>query len=86
MEEIIVSIEGMMCGHCEEHVNECVRNLFQVKEVSSSHKENKTVIITDAFDEEKLRKGIDELGYKITNIERRPYEKKGILSGLFKRQ
>lgn len=73
MEEIIVGIEGMMCGHCEEHVNKCVRSLFQVKKVTSSHQKKETVIITDDFDETKLREAIRELGYQVTKIERRPY-------------
>ena len=31
MVEITVGIEGMACGMCEAHINEAVRNAFQVK-------------------------------------------------------
>lgn len=35
MVKTIVGIEGMACGMCEAHVNEAVRNAFQVKKVVS---------------------------------------------------
>ena len=36
MIKLIVGIEGMACGMCEAHINEAVRNAFQVKKVTSS--------------------------------------------------
>ena len=47
MVEITVGIEGMACGMCEAHINEAVRNAFQVKKVSSSHTKKRTVIIAE---------------------------------------
>ena len=32
-----VKVDGMMCGMCESHVNEAIRNAFKVKKVNSSH-------------------------------------------------
>ena len=37
MIKLTVGIEGMACGMCEAHINETVRNTFQVKKVTSSH-------------------------------------------------
>ena len=37
MVKITVGIDGMACGMCEAHINEAVRNAFQVKKVASSH-------------------------------------------------
>ena len=31
MEQIIAKIDGMMCGMCESHMNDMVRNNFKVK-------------------------------------------------------
>ena len=45
MEKITVGVDGMMCGHCEAHVNDAVRNALKVKKVSSSHAKKETVII-----------------------------------------
>ncbi len=81
MQEITVGVEGMMCGMCENHVNECVRKHFSVKKVTSSHEKKRTVILAEEeLDEEKLRAAIDETGYTVTSIETRPYEKKRLFS------
>ena len=47
MVKITVGIEGMACGMCEAHINEAVRNAFQVKKVTSSHAKKQTVIIAE---------------------------------------
>ena len=53
----IVDIDGMMCGMCESHVNDAVRNNFKVKKVSSSHGKGRTVIESEApLDEGDLRR------------------------------
>ena len=39
MQQITLKIDGMMCGMCESHINESIRNNFSVKKVTSSHKE-----------------------------------------------
>ncbi len=81
MQEITVGVEGMMCGMCENHVNECVRKHFPVKKVTSSHEKKRTVILAEEeLDEEKLREAIGETGYTVTSIETRPYEKKRLFS------
>ena len=38
MIETTVSINGMACGMCESHVNDVVRQNFQIKKVTSSHR------------------------------------------------
>ena len=56
MVKITVGIEGMACGMCEAHINEAVRNTFQVKKVSSSHTKKQTVIIAEKdIPEEELK-------------------------------
>lgn len=47
MVKITVGIEGMACGMCEAHINEAVRNAFQVKKVASSHTKKQTVILAE---------------------------------------
>ena len=37
MQQITLKIDGMMCGMCESHINESIRNNFSVKKVTSSH-------------------------------------------------
>ena len=47
MEKITVKIDGMMCGMCESHVNESIRNAFSVKKVTSSQAKGETIILTE---------------------------------------
>ena len=37
MVKTTLGIDGMMCGMCESHMNDAIRNNFDVKKVTSSH-------------------------------------------------
>ena len=79
----ILQIDGMMCGHCEAHVNDTIRQAFPVKKVESSHTKKETVILSEEpLDEEKLRAVIAQTGYTLGEIRTEPYEKKGMFSFL----
>ena len=74
-----VEIEGMMCGMCENHVNDAIRNAIKVKKVKSSHKDKKTEIISETEpDEDAIRKAVSDTGYEVKGITTEPYEKKGL--------
>ena len=77
MLKITMEIDGMMCGMCESHINDAIRREFKVKKVTSSHIKKQTVILTEKpLDEDKLRKVIDETGYKVMSIETAEEEKR----------
>lgn len=69
MIKITVNVEGMMCPHCEAHVNEAVKAAFQTEDVVSSH-EKKTTVFTspEHVDEDKIREVIKNAGYEVTGI------------------
>ena len=46
MLKITMEIDGMMCGMCENHINDAIRREFKVKKVTSSHTKRQTVILT----------------------------------------
>ena len=78
-----LQIDGMMCGHCEAHVNDTIRQAFPVKKVESSHTKKETVILSEEpLDEEKLRAVSAQTGYTLGEIRTEPYEKKGLFSFL----
>ena len=81
-----LQIDGMMCGHCEAHVNDAVRKAFSVKKVTSSHKRKETVLLTEEKpDETKLAQAIQASGYDVLGIRTEPYEAPKGLLGRFKK-
>lgn len=72
-----LKIDGMMCGMCESHINDAVRNNFKIKKVTSSHSKGTTEIISESSpDETALKEMIGKTGYKVLEIKTEPYEKK----------
>lgn len=86
MQQITLKIDGMMCGMCESHINESIRNAFSVKKVTSSHTKGETVILTEEnIEETKLKEVIAKTGYKLLSVSKAPYgKKKGFFSFLKK--
>ncbi len=80
MTETVVMIDGMMCGMCESHINDVVRQNFDVKKVSSSHSKGRCVILSeDPIDEGKLRDAINATGYEVKSVESAPApERRGL--------
>ena len=83
MVKITVGIDGMACGMCEAHINEAVRNAFQVKKVTSSHTKKQTVILAEKnIPEQELKNVVAAAGYDAVSVSSEPYEKKGLFSAL----
>ena len=69
MVKVTVNVEGMMCPHCEAHVNEAIKKAFGVEDVVSSHEKKTTVFTSDKkVDEDKIRQTIKDAGYEVTGI------------------
>ena len=64
MVKTVLKIDGMMCGMCESHMNDLIRNHCKVKKVSSSAKKGETVVISEeSLDIPMLEKEIKEIRY-----------------------
>ena len=64
-----VTIEGMMCGHCEMHVKNALEALDGVTSDEVSH-EAGTAVVTLAGDvsDDTMKKAVEDQGYKVTAI------------------
>ena len=63
MEKIVIGVEGMMCEMCVKHVKEALQKEgYSNVDVSLSKKE--ATFETTAFDEEKIKKVIENAGYQ----------------------
>lgn len=81
-----LKIDGMMCGMCESHINDAIRNSFDVKKVNSSHTKGETVIVSkEALDENKIKSVIDKTGYELKSISSEEFEEKKGLFGFLKK-
>ena len=49
MIKTVVKIDGMMCGMCESHINDAIRQHFAVKKVKSSKRKKETVIVSECY-------------------------------------
>ena len=84
--EKTMRIEGMMCGHCEAHMNDAIRNNFRVKKVTSDHKTGETVILTESdITDDELKKAIAPTGYAFIDTTRTEKEAGGGLFGFMKK-
>ena len=68
MVKITVNVEGMMCPHCEAHVNEAVKAAFQAEDVVSSHEKKTTVLHSPEHIDEDKPEVIKNAGYEVTGI------------------
>lgn len=63
--EIIVKIDGMMCGHCEAHMTEAFMKLDGVKKAKCSHVDKKAVLtVTKDISKDIIEKTVKATGYK----------------------
>ena len=87
MFEYRLKVTGMMCEHCENHVNEAIKHNFKVKRINSDRKADETVFTTDErVDEEKLKDVIKEVGYSLEKVDcAEAEEKKSFFGRVFKK-
>ena len=77
MVKTILDIDGMMCGMCESHMNDAIRNAFEVEKVTTSHTKGTTEIISkEPLSREALTEAVEKTGYKILEINEEEYTKK----------
>ena len=81
MVRIVIGINGMTCGMCEAHINEAIRNAFQVNKVTSSRARKQTVILAGQEISGQEIKDVNEKdGYEVVSLSIGPYENKGCFS------
>ena len=82
MKEIVLLVNGMMCGNCEKHVNEAALSVAGVKSaVADKDAKNVVVKAKDSVDPNALKAAIEEAGYEVVGVEEKTVEeKKGFFS------
>ncbi len=67
--EKTMTIEGMMCAHCEARVKKCLETLPQVEEAVVSHEAGTAVVkLQEAVEDAVLKNAVEEQDYKVLGI------------------
>ena len=68
--EKTMTIEGMMCGHCEANVKKCLEALSQVEKAEVSHEKGTAVVtLAENAADELLIKAVEDQDYKVLSIQ-----------------
>ena len=66
MKEIIINVEGMMCGGCEKRIQNSLKNIEGVQEVIANHTENIVKVVSNEnVSENILKSKIEDIGFKV---------------------
>ena len=68
--EKTLTIEGMMCGHCEARVKKCLEELPEVTEAAVSHEAGTAVVTLNAeVSDDALKSAVEAQDYKVLSVE-----------------
>ena len=62
-----ISIEGMMCGHCQARVEKALKEVAGVTDVTVSL-ENKNAVVTGDASADALKQAVVDAGYEVTDV------------------
>lgn len=65
MEQLKLTVSGMMCEHCKMRVNNAILNVSGVKEVNVSLKDGTVEVKGESLDETKIKAAITSAGYEV---------------------
>lgn len=67
--EKVMTIEGMMCGHCEKAVKTALEAIDGVESATADHEKNEAVVkLSKNVDDSVLKDTVEKLEYKVTEI------------------
>lgn len=66
MREIIINVKGMVCGGCENRVQNAVKTIKGVKKVVANYKDGTvTIIAKENIDEKEITEKIENIGFEV---------------------
>ena len=66
MEEIVLKVNGMMCGGCENRVKKAVQNIDGVESVIADHNTGKVIVIKNKnISKNIIIETLEDIGYVI---------------------
>ena len=69
--EMKITVNGMMCAHCEEHVKKALEAIDGIESANADHEKNLVTITgTKEVDEASIRAAVTEAGYEYAGVVR----------------
>lgn len=72
MEEVIIKVNGMHCEGCEKRIENKLEDIKGIKEVEADYKKGIVTVKTKSkIDDKTLKDAIEDLGFKVDDIDRK---------------
>ena len=69
MKSYVLSVEGMMCGHCTARVEKALLGVDGVQSATASlEKGTATAVAADGVSADALKAAVEEQGYPVTSV------------------
>lgn len=66
MKEIILNVKGMMCGGCENRIQNVVKDIEGVENVKADHNTGKVrITLNKNIEKEVISETIEDIGYEV---------------------
>ena len=66
MKEVTIKVNGMVCGGCENRVQNAVKTIEGVEQVIANHKDGTvTVTLKDELLESSIKEKIEDIGFEV---------------------
>ena len=64
-----ITVNGMMCGHCEAHVKKALEAIDGIETAAASHEKNLvTITKTKDVEESLIKEAVEDAGYEYAGI------------------
>ena len=66
MKETVIKVKGMVCGGCENRVQNAIKNIEGIKEVVADHNKGiVTVTSNEEVSENTIKEKIEDIGFEV---------------------
>lgn len=66
MKEIVIKVEGMVCGGCEKRVRNALEDMKGIKTVEADYKKGTVIVIAeDSVLEKDIKEKIEDIGFRV---------------------
>ena len=70
METVIMTIEGMSCGHCSARVEAALNAIASVSATVNLAENTATITLAESVQDSALKDAVEKAGYPVTGITR----------------